>query len=122
MDAKSTNPKMANPKMANAEPPGQDRRPGGAAPRESLDITHQRNRLAGMWAAELLGLMGHAAQDYARGVMHTDHPQETVHDDDQEKVVGKLSTDLAGHVTLAEIRARMAHFLSEARRQMKKRQ
>ncbi len=116
MDAKTT-----NPKMASAKAPGQDRRRGGAAPPEALEITHQRNRLAGLWAAELLGLMGYAAQDYARSVMHTDHPQETVHDDDHEKVVGKLSTDLAGHVTLAEIRARMANFLSEERRQRKKR-
>ena len=91
---------------------------GDASP--PLHITHQRNRLAGLWAAELLGLMGHAAQDYARSVMHVDHREDAVHPDDHDKVVGKLVKDLAGHVTLTEIRARMAHFLAEARRQIRK--
>jgi hypothetical protein len=84
----------------------------------SLDITHQRNRLAGVWAAELLGLFGLAAQDYVRNVVHSDHPQDAVHGDDHEKVVVKLSRDLADHVSIGEIRERMAHFLSEARRQI----
>ncbi len=85
----------------------------------ALDITHRRNRLAGVWAAELLGLFGHAAQDYVRAVMHLDHPQDAVHDDDHEKVLGKLAKDLAGRVTRSEIRDMMSHFLSEARRQIR---
>jgi hypothetical protein len=82
----------------------------------TLDVTHRRNRLAGLWAAELLGLIGHAAQDYVRGVMHPGHPQDHVHDDDQDSVLDKLSKDLAGHVTESELRERMLHFLREAKR------
>lgn len=84
-----------------------------------LDITHRRNRLAGMWAAELLGLIGFAAHDYARSVVHSDHADEHIHGDDHEQVIGKLSTDLAGRVTMTEIRDKMTHFLSEARRQIR---
>jgi hypothetical protein len=89
--------------------------PEGAVP-TALDIAHKRNLLAGLWAAELLGLIGHAAQDYVRSVMHPGHSQEQVHDDDQEKVVDKLSEDLAGHATEPEIRERMLHFWREAKR------
>jgi hypothetical protein len=81
-------------------------------------ITHQRNRLAGLWAAELMGLIGHAASDYTRTVIHTDHPPETEHDDDADKVVRKLSQDLQGRVTIGEIREKMSHFLQEAKRQL----
>jgi hypothetical protein len=88
----------------------------------ALALTHQRNRLAGMWAAELLGLFGLAAQDYIRDVMHPDHPQDAVHGDDQAAVVGKLKEDLAGRVTLGEIRAKMVHFLQEARHQIGRRE
>lgn len=90
--------------------------PASAVP-AGLAITHRRNRLAGLWAAELLGLIGHAAQDYVRSVMHPGHPQDYVHGDDHEKVVGKLSEDLAGHATEGEIRERMSRFLHEAERQ-----
>ena len=85
----------------------------------ALDIAHRRNRLAGIWAAELLGLIGHAAQDYVRSVMHLDHGQDEAHGDDNEKVLGKLAKDLAGRVTRAEIREMMSHFLAEARRQIR---
>jgi hypothetical protein len=84
-----------------------------------IGLTHSRNRLAGIWAAELLGLMGHAASDYAKSVIHPDHPPETLHDDDAEQVAHKLSKDLHGRVALGEIRERMAHFLAEAKRQIR---
>ncbi len=90
--------------------------PASAAP-EPLDITHRRNRLAGLWAAELLGLIGYAAQDYVRSVMHPGHTQEQVHGYDQENVVDKLSEDLVGHATEEEIRRRMSLFLQEAERE-----
>ena len=75
--------------------------PPASAARTALDVTHRRNRLAGLWAAELLGLFGHAAQDYVRSVMHPGHPHDDVHEDDHEKVVDKLSEDLAGHVAVS---------------------
>ncbi|WP_158240736.1 ATPase inhibitor subunit zeta [Telmatospirillum siberiense] len=81
-----------------------------------LDITHRRNRLAGLWAAELLGLIGIAAQDYVRTVVHPGHPQDQVHGDDHETVVDKLAEDLAGRASEEEIRRRMSQCLQEARR------
>jgi hypothetical protein len=87
-----------------------------------LDINHQRNHLAGVWAAELLGLFGLAAQDYIRSVMHPGHAQEKVHGDDHDAVVGMLSQDLAGRATIGEIREKMVQFVTEARRQIMRRQ
>ncbi len=95
----------------------QDGNPTAPEPAGVLDITHRRNRMAGLWAAELLGLIGHAAQDYARNIMHPGHAQDEIHGDDQETVIGKLAKDLAGYVTLSEIREKMAQFLGEARGQ-----
>lgn len=91
---------------------------GSLPPR--MDITHRRNRLAGVWAAELLGLIGFAAQDYVRSVMHPGHLQEQPHEDDHDKVVGKLARDLSGRVSVQEIRQRMADFLQEAKRQARR--
>ena len=81
-------------------------------------LIHHRNRLAGLWAAELLGLIGHAAQDYVHGVMHPGHHDHDHHGDDADQVAAKLSKDLAGRVTLPEIRGKMAHFLEEARHRL----
>jgi hypothetical protein len=72
-----------------------------------------RDRMAGLWAAELLGLIGHAAQDYARELAHA---HESAPDD--EHVVGHLTRDLRGKVGAHEIREKLAHLLHEARRQM----
>ncbi|HVI50697.1 MAG TPA: ATPase inhibitor subunit zeta [Candidatus Sulfotelmatobacter sp.] len=89
--------------------------PNETQEREPGDLIHQRNRLAGLWAAELLGLFGQAAHDYARAVMHPGHDEQASHGDDAEEVTAKLSHDLAGRVGMAEIRSKMAHFLEEAR-------
>lgn len=80
-------------------------------------LIHHRNRLAGLWAAELLGLIGHAAQDYVQTVIHPDHDEKShaEHGDDGHLVEAKLHKDLAGRVSLAEIKGKMAHFLEEAR-------
>ena len=45
----------------------------------------RRNKLAGLWAAELLGLIGHAAMDYAKSVVHADFEEKG-----DEDVVRKL--------------------------------
>jgi hypothetical protein len=99
--------------MPNRPPP-----PQGSTTPTSLDIAHRRNQMAGLWAAELLGLMGQAAQDYVRAVMHPGHSEETIHEDDQDHVVAKLAKDLAAHASVTEIRDRMVAFLGEARRQL----
>jgi|GEM_PF-4830574 len=85
---------------------------------DNAALAHHRNRLAGLWAAELLGLIGHAAGDYVKAVMHPDHAPDAIHDDDAEQVEQKLRRDLAGRVSAAEIRTRMGHFLAEAKRQI----
>lgn len=87
--------------------PRQTQKPGP----ESGELIRQRNRLAGLWAAELLGLAGQAAQDYVHALTH--------HRDGQ--VDDKLARDLDGHAGMAEIRSRLAHFLEEARQLFQKR-
>ncbi|MBX9633356.1 MAG: DUF1476 domain-containing protein [Magnetospirillum sp.] len=84
-----------------------------AAPDMDAQVKRHRNRMAGMWAAELLGLIGHAAHDYARDVAHA---QESTPDD--EHVIGRLSRDLHGKVSVHEIREKLAHLVGEARRQL----
>ena len=85
---------------------------------DTAAVTHHRNRLAGLWAAELLGLFGHAASDYVKAVVHPGHHPDSMHDDDAAQVEAKLYQDLAGRASAVEIRTRMAHFLAEAKRQL----
>jgi hypothetical protein len=77
-----------------------------------------RDRMAGLWAAELLGLIGHAAQDYARELAHAHEPDAQGRAPDDEHVVGRLAHDLRGKVGPHEIREKLAHLLHEARRQL----
>lgn len=78
-------------------------------------VKHHRDRMAGMWAAELLGLIGQTAQDYARELAAT-HREDDHHDD--EKVAHRLAGDLHGKANLGEIRDKLAHLVHEARRQL----
>lgn len=85
----------------------------GPAPAIEPQVKRRRDRMAGMWAAELLGLIGQAAHDYARELAHA---QDSAQDD--EHVVGRLARDLHGKVTVHEIREKLAHLVHEARRQL----
>lgn len=77
--------------------------------------------LAGLWAAELLGLFGRAATDYARSVVrHPGPPYRPGHDDDQDPVTPGLDLDLDARAERGELREKMAHFLAQARRQIGK--
>jgi len=76
-------------------------------------VTARRNKLAGLWAAGLMGKTGDAAETYAREVIRADF--EEAGDDD---VVRKLAGDLGGKATEAEIRARLVELEAEARRQI----
>ena len=72
-----------------------------------------RDRMAGLWAAELLGLIGHAAHDYAHDIAQGhDHAK-----DGDDSIAGRLARDLRGKASMAEIRAKLANLLHEARRQ-----
>ncbi|MFA6267851.1 MAG: DUF1476 domain-containing protein [Pseudolabrys sp.] len=70
----------------------------------------RRNKLLGLWAAELLGKTGPDAEAYAKEVVLADF--EEAGDND---VLKKVVTDLAGKgVTEQQVRARMNELLSQA--------
>ncbi len=73
----------------------------------------RRNKLLGLWAAELLGKTGDAAAAYATEVVKSDF-QEAGDDD----VLRKVAADLAGKATSEEIRVKMDALLVEAKRQL----
>ena len=73
----------------------------------------RRNKLLGLWAADLMGKDEAAAADYAREVVKSDF-EEAGHEDVYRKVSGDLG-DLADE---ASIRAKMAELLIEAQAQI----
>lgn len=73
----------------------------------------RRNKLLGLWAAELMGLEGDAAADYAKEVVKADF-EEAGHED----VYRKVSGDLDGKADEATIRAKMQEFLVMAKSQI----
>lgn len=75
--------------------------------------TARRNKLAGLWAAGLLGKSGQEAADYAITVVQADFEEAG-----DEDVVRKLAADLAGHATADEIRAKLMALLPEAKAQL----
>jgi len=75
----------------------------------------RRNKLLGLWAAELMGRTGEAAEAYAREVIKADF-EEAGHED----VVRKVSADLGDLATPDEIRAKMDALLLVAKEQMVK--
>lgn len=79
-----------------------------------------RDRMAGLWAAELLGLIGHAAHDYARHIAQGPDPaQGSDHASADDPIAGRLAHDLRGKASIREIRDKLAHLLHEARRQLR---
>ena len=73
----------------------------------------RRNKLAGLWAAELLGKTGDAAAAYAMEVVSADFEEAGIED-----VVRKLAGDLTGKVGPDEIRAKLAELLPVAKAQL----
>ena len=73
----------------------------------------RRNKLVALWAAELLGKSGDAAQDYVTEVIMADMAEAG-----SEDVVGKLAADLAGKATADDIRAKLAEMLPVAKAQL----
>jgi hypothetical protein len=73
----------------------------------------RRNKLAGLWAAGLLGKSGDEAATYALEVVNADF--EEAGDDD---VVRKLVADLAGKVSAEEVRAKLNELLLVAKVQL----
>lgn len=73
----------------------------------------RRNKLLGLWAAELMGKTGDDAQAYAREVIKSDF-EEAGHED----VVRKVAGDLGAKADEATIRAKMAALMAEAKSQL----
>lgn len=73
----------------------------------------RRNKLLGLWAAELMGKSGAAADDYAKEVIKSDF--EEAGDDD---VLRKVAGDLGDKSDKATIRAKMDALLIEAKAQL----
>ncbi|WP_284162797.1 DUF1476 domain-containing protein [Frigidibacter sp. SD6-1] len=76
-------------------------------------VAARRNKLAGLWAAGLLGKSGADADTYAKSVVIAD--MEEAGDED---VVRKLAADLGAKADEAAIRAKLAAFDAEAKRQI----
>jgi len=79
-------------------------------------IRARRDRLAGEWAADLMGLSGAEAEAYARQIVDTDIATPGPHD-----IRDKLCADLhARGVDISDHRVekQMAHFLDVAREQV----
>jgi len=73
----------------------------------------RRNRLLGLWAAELLGLSGDEADAYAKTVIRADFEEAG-----DEDVYRKLAGDFAREgiqISEADLRAKMREFLVEAK-------
>jgi hypothetical protein len=73
----------------------------------------RRNRLLGLWAAELLGKTGAEADAYAMDVVQSDFEEAG-----DEDVFRKVSGDLGSRADEATIRAKMANLMIEAKAQI----
>ena len=76
----------------------------------------RRNKLLGLWAAEKMGMTGDAAEAYGKEVIAADF-EEAGDEDVYRKVSGDLAAKNAG-VEEAELRAKMAELLAEAKGQL----
>lgn len=73
----------------------------------------RRNKMLGLWAAELLGKSAEEAEAYAKEVIKADFEEAG-----SEDVVRKLVADLGDKTTDAEIRTKMAEFGAQAQAQL----
>ena len=73
----------------------------------------RRNKLAGLWAAGLLGKTGAEADEYAMSVVTADFEEAG-----SEDVVRKLVSDLGSKAGADEIRAKLGELLGVAKAQL----
>jgi hypothetical protein len=73
----------------------------------------RRNRLLGLWAAEKLGKSDDEVEGYVKEVIRSDFEEAG-----DEDVYRKVSGDLGNLATEAEIRAKMAELMVEAKTQV----
>lgn len=88
------------------------RKPESPDKAQDAAAARRRHHMAALWAAELLGLIGQAAQDYARDLVG---PHDRPPDD--ERVVKRLSRDLRDVLTVREIRETLSHLWHPRRHQ-----
>lgn len=77
----------------------------------------RRNRLLGIWAAELMGLQKQHLEDYAKAVVKSDFEQPG-----DEDVLRKVFEDLKGagaSITERDVRLKMDELMAQAREQIK---
>ena len=73
----------------------------------------RRNKLLGLWAAELMGKTGDEAAAYAIAVVKSDFEEAG-----DEDVYRKVAGDLEGRADEAKIRAKMVSLMAEAKAQL----
>ncbi len=73
----------------------------------------RRNKLLGLWAAELLGKSGDDAADYAKEVVKADFEEAG-----DEDVYRKVAGDLGDRADEATIRSKMKEYMAEAKAQL----
>ncbi len=73
----------------------------------------RRNKLLGLWAAELLGKSGDEADAYAKEVVKSDFEEAG-----DEDVYRKVSGDLGDKASETEIRAKMTELMTVAKAQL----
>ena len=73
----------------------------------------RRNKLLGLWAADLMGKTGDEAEAYAREVIKADFEEAG-----DEDVYRKVAGDLGEAADEATIRARMHELMAEAKEQL----
>ena len=76
-------------------------------------VTARANKLLGLWAAELLGKTGDAAEDYAKSVVVADF-EEAGHED----VIRKVAGDLGDKASVGDIRNKLAESVKTAQSQL----
>ncbi|MEM7718965.1 MAG: DUF1476 domain-containing protein [Pseudomonadota bacterium] len=73
----------------------------------------RRNKLLGLWAAELMGKSGDDAETYAKEVVKADFEEAG-----DEDVYRKVAGDLGSAASEADIRAKMSELMSVAKSQL----
>ncbi|TGD43630.1 DUF1476 domain-containing protein [Pseudotabrizicola sediminis] len=73
----------------------------------------RRNKLVGLWAADLMGITGDEAAAYAITVVEADFEEAGIED-----VVRKVAADLGGKASADDIRLKMAELLPIAKAQL----
>jgi len=76
-------------------------------------IDARRNKLVGLWAAELLGKSGDEAAAYALEVIKSDFEEAG-----DEDVIRKVAADLAGKADDATIRAKLVECAHQAAKEI----